>query len=99
MSDFSGENPMRSLACVLVCLFATLMAHAQGVGSSGEITGTVTDSSGAVLPGVTVNVVDTADRFEAHGNDERITGQFRASWAVAGHLRRQCGTPGLRDGD
>src|ERR1700722_10252364 len=50
---------MRSLACVLVCLFATSLAHAQGVGSSGEFTGTVTDPSGAVLPGVTVNLVDT----------------------------------------
>ncbi len=53
-------STMKSLTCVLVCfLFATLMAHAQGVGSSGEITGTVTDSSGAVLPKTNVNVVDT----------------------------------------
>jgi hypothetical protein len=51
---------MKSLACILVYLelFAGL-ALAQGVGSSGEITGTVTDSSGAVLPKVTVKVVDT----------------------------------------
>ena len=51
---------MKSLACVLVCfLLATFMAHAQGVGSSGEIAGTVTDSSGAVSPKATVNVADT----------------------------------------
>jgi len=51
---------MKSLACVLVCfLFASSMALAQGVGSSGEITGTVTDASGAVLAKVTVNVVET----------------------------------------
>src|ERR1700734_3264981 len=51
---------MKSLASVLVCLLlATNLAHAQGVGSSGDITGTVTDSSGAFLPKVTVSVVDT----------------------------------------
>jgi hypothetical protein len=51
---------MKSLASVFVCLLlATSPAHAQGVGSSGDITGTVTDSSGAFLPKVTVSVVDT----------------------------------------
>src|ERR1700720_2751915 len=50
---------MKSLACTLVCLLlATSLAQAQGVGSSGDITGTVTDSAGAVLPKVTVSVVD-----------------------------------------
>src|ERR1700758_314337 len=57
---FRKENPMKSLACTFACLLlAASMAQAQGVGSSGEITGTVTDASGAVLPKVTVNVVDT----------------------------------------
>src|SRR6266550_1603142 len=51
------ENPMKSLACGVVCfLLATFMAHAQGVGTSGEITGTVTDASGAVLPTATYDV-------------------------------------------
>jgi hypothetical protein len=50
---------MKSLACAFVCLLlATSLAQAQGVGSSGDITGTVTDSAGAVLPKVTVSVVD-----------------------------------------
>jgi hypothetical protein len=53
-------STVTSIACVLLSfLFATFVAHAQGVGSSGEITGTVTDSSGAVLPKVTVDVVET----------------------------------------
>jgi hypothetical protein len=53
---------MKSLACIfvgLLLLLATSVALAQGVGSSGGITGSVTDLSGAVLPKVTVNVVDT----------------------------------------
>src|SRR5579862_5854920 len=59
-SHIGKENSMKSLACAFVCLLlATNLAEAQGVGSSGDITGTVTDSAGAVLPKVTVSVVDT----------------------------------------
>jgi hypothetical protein len=51
---------MKSLACTFVCLLlAASVAQAQGVGTSGDITGTVVDAVGAVLPGVTVSVVDT----------------------------------------
>jgi hypothetical protein len=57
---FLVNSTIASTACVLLCfLFATCMVQAQGVGSSGEITGTVTDASGGVLPKATVNVVDT----------------------------------------
>ncbi|HEX3821097.1 MAG TPA: TonB-dependent receptor [Candidatus Sulfotelmatobacter sp.] len=50
---------MKTLARVFVyLLLATGVALAQGVGTSGDITGTVVDSAGAVLPGVTINVVD-----------------------------------------
>jgi hypothetical protein len=44
---------------IMCCALATLMAHAQGVGTSGEITGTVTDSTGGVLVKSTVTVLDT----------------------------------------
>src|SRR5208337_252728 len=66
-------------ACVLVCfLFATALAHAQGVGTSGEITGTVVDSSGGLLVKATINVVDaqTGLKRTATTND---TGQFRVT--------------------
>src|SRR6202795_2556229 len=57
---FRKENPMKSLTCMFVCLLlAASVAQAQGVGSSGDITGTVVDSVGALLPGVTISVVDT----------------------------------------
>lgn len=66
-----------STACVLLCfLFATCTARAQGVGSSGEITGTVTDSSGGVLPKATVNVVDTQTGLK-RTTITNGTGQFR----------------------
>ncbi len=68
---------MKSVAGIFVCLLlATSLAQAQGVGSSGEISGTVTDASGAVLPKVTVNVVETQTglkRTVVTGG----TGQFR----------------------
>jgi hypothetical protein len=51
---------MKSLANVLVCLLLTATAAlAQGVGTSGDITGTVVDSFGAVLPKVAVTVTET----------------------------------------
>ena len=70
---------MKSLACGLVCfLLATSMAHAQGVGTSGEITGTVTDASGAVLLKATVNVIDTQTGLKRTAVTNS-TGQFRAA--------------------
>ena len=70
---------MRLLACGLVCfLFAASMAHAQGVGTSGEITGSVTDASGAVLPKTTVNVVDSQTGLKRTAETNSI-GQFRAT--------------------
>ena len=43
----------------LLCLLLFGGAHAQGVGSSGDIKGTVTDPKGAVLPNAAVAVVGT----------------------------------------
>ena len=50
---------MKPLAWILACLlFASNAAYAQGVGSSGDIVGTVRDPSGAVLPKVSIMVAD-----------------------------------------
>jgi Carboxypeptidase regulatory-like domain len=68
---------MKSLACTFVCLLlAASVARAQGVGSSGEITGTVTDASGAVLPNVKVNVVETQTGLK-RTSMTGSTGQYR----------------------
>ena len=84
---------MKSLAYVLVCFLyaATTMAHAQGVGSSGEITGAVTDSSGAALPRATVNVVDTQTGLKrtvvADGTGQyRVAGLSPATYDVSAEL-------------
>jgi len=59
-------------------LLAPSTAYAQGVGSSGDIRGTVTDPSGSALPNTTVTVVDlqTGLRREALTDS---TGQFRVT--------------------
>lgn len=55
---------MKKFMCLLgsglMCLLLYSGAHAQGVGSSGEIKGTVTDPNGAVLPNTAIAVVGTA---------------------------------------
>src|SRR5215467_3080046 len=49
------------ILCLLICLvFVGGLAHAQGVGSSGNINGTVTDPKGAVIAGASVIAVETA---------------------------------------
>ena len=51
------KRRLHIVAVVLACVFAATSAFAQGGGASttGTISGKITDSSGAVLPGVTVN--------------------------------------------
>jgi hypothetical protein len=63
--------------CVLVSLLlAASLAHAQGVGTSGNITGTVTDPSGGVIPKVTIVAVET-DRGIQHTCLTDDGGQYR----------------------
>src|SRR5215469_13517601 len=56
----SKETPMKPVLVLLACtLLTSTLVWAQGVGSSGAITGIVVDASGAVLPKVTVSILDT----------------------------------------
>jgi len=72
-------SKLKSVARIAVCvMLATLMAHAQGVGTSGEITGTVADSSGSVLLKSTVTVVDTQTGLKRTATTDS-TGQFRVA--------------------
>jgi Carboxypeptidase regulatory-like domain len=65
------------LVCVsLILLLTSVMVHAQGVGSSGDIRGTVTDASGAVLPKATVIVVDSQTGLRRTALTDS-TGQFQ----------------------
>src|SRR5260370_10111363 len=55
-------KPLRSMLTVFLCMLGTsVLAHAQGVGASGDITGTVTDPSGAVVPNATVTATEAEE--------------------------------------
>src|SRR6202795_2672785 len=72
-------STMKTIACALGCLiFAPFVARAQGVGTSGEITGTVTDSSGGLVLKATVNVVDSQTGLKRTVTTNS-TGQYRAA--------------------
>lgn len=67
------------LAASLLCLLLFAIASfAQGVGSSGTIRGTVTDSSGAVLPNVNVTIADPDTGFQRNVATD-TTGQFQTT--------------------
>jgi hypothetical protein len=62
-------GPILRIFSILVFIFATLHAFAEG-GNSGAVRGTVTDPSGAVIPGATVrltNEISGLDRTVATG--------------------------------
>jgi len=64
------------VVCMLMCTLISGMAVAQGVGSSGDITGTVTDPSGAIVSNATVTVTDIA-KGTRHTVTTDASGQFR----------------------
>ena len=67
------------VAAILACfLCVALPSHAQGVGSSGEITGTITDSSGGVLTHANVEIVDTQTGLRRTATTN-ASGQFRVT--------------------
>ena len=67
----------RWLACALLCLFLVArMVHAQGVGASGNISGTVTDPSGAAIPNATITALET-DRGIRHTSASDDAGRYQ----------------------
>ena len=83
---------MKTLARVFVfLLLAAGVALAQGVGSSGDITGTVVDSFGALLPKVTINVVETQTGLKRQAvtdgaGEYRVTGLSPSVYEVSAEL-------------
>jgi hypothetical protein len=77
----------RALSTFFVALVFAASAAAQGQAINGTIEGTVTDESGAVLPGVTGTLTDID------------TGDTRASGANTGRPEGNRGTEIRRHGD
>jgi hypothetical protein len=61
----------------LVLLFTALTAHAQS-GNSGQVRGTVSDTTGAVIPGATVHLVNAVSGLDRTVSTD-ATGQFEFS--------------------
>jgi outer membrane receptor protein involved in Fe transport len=72
------RSALRSLWLVAVlCLVARTPAWAQSLAAGGSIEGSITDESGAVLPGVTVTVRNAATGFTRDAITD-ATGRYRA---------------------
>ena len=69
-------KPIRGTWLSLCLLFATRAAYAQGVGSSGDITGTVLDSSRAAIPKATILAVDNEKGIQ-HTTETDTRGEYR----------------------
>src|SRR5687767_5050925 len=85
---------VRSLAGVLLVLVAVAVASAQ-VGSTAQISGTVRDASGGVLPGadVTATQTDTGARRSVVTTE---TGAFALTNLPIGPYRLEVALPGFR---
>ena len=81
--DF-GTRPRLALVALAFLVF-TATAHAQ----TAQITGTITDPSGAVVPGATLTIVnvDTKDTRVAASNDR---GQYNAPFLPSGRYAVTC---------
>jgi hypothetical protein len=74
---------MGAFLCLACLLFVNPRADAQGVGTSGSITGTVTDPSDAVIPKASVVAVETA-RGTRYATDTDGAGQYRLTGLLPG---------------
>jgi Carboxypeptidase regulatory-like domain/TonB dependent receptor len=78
------------VAVLLLCCAVAPSAHAQGVGASGSIRGTVTDATGAVVPHAAVEVLDV-DRGQTYDTFTDASGQYQfnslqpATYSVTAH--------------
>jgi hypothetical protein len=90
-----------ALAATALLLFLCSPGFSQSQATTGVIEGTVVDQSGAVLPGASVSVRNTATNFEKRETTD-ATGRFRALLMPLGPYRITVSLPGfstlLRDG-
>ena len=89
----AGRGYARAVALLVVCAIGPVrIAFAQSV--TGSIQGTIVDQSGAVLPGVTVNVTNSATGV-ARTVVSDATGTFRAELLPVGPYDLSAELPGF----
>jgi Carboxypeptidase regulatory-like domain/TonB dependent receptor len=69
-------KPFQLLVCMSLGTLLTFAAHAQGVGASGNMAGTISDPSGALVPKATVTAIETA-RGTVYTTATDSSGQYR----------------------
>jgi len=87
-----------SLAGSILCLFAlSLVASSQSSSVSGDIRGTITDSSGAVLAKVTVGATEHQTGLQRTSTSD-TTGQYRLTGLPPGSYELTAQLPGFATG-
>lgn len=82
------------LRCTLGFVGLSVELFAQGVGTSADIRGTIRDSSGALLPNVSVTIIETG-REATRSALTDSTGQFRATRLSPGTYDVRAELPGF----
>jgi hypothetical protein len=77
-------------------LFGAIPACAQGIGNSGTVTGTVTDPSGAAIPGASVEIQNKVTGFDKTTTSD-ATGAFRFLGVPQNNYHMVAKSPGFQD--
>ncbi len=85
---------IRKLIVVMATLFVANFLYAQG-GANGTILGTVTDNSGAVLAGASVDVTNAATNITSH-TQTTSSGDFTVPFLIPGTYRVTVQSPGFQ---
>jgi Carboxypeptidase regulatory-like domain len=81
-----------AIAVAVLTLVATSLAFGQAV--SGNISGTIQDASGAVLPNVSITITDL-DRGTVYRTQSNQNGNYEQTLLLAGHYQVKVESPGL----
>src|SRR5262245_49909608 len=92
------ENHFRLASLRIICvllLAATFITSAPAQNITGSISGTVKDSTGALVPGATVSVVNTDTGVTVRTLKTDPTGNYSAPLLPIGHYRVTAAAPGF----
>ena len=76
LGGFMRSTFLAVIVAVLLCFLATPSSHAQGVGASGSVRGTVTDATGAVITKASVQALDV-NRGQTYDSASDANGQYQ----------------------
>jgi hypothetical protein len=80
----------------VLCALGAIPAFAQGIGSSGTVTGTVTDPSGAAIPGASVEIQNKVAGYDKTTTSD-ATGAFRFLGVPQNNYHLEVKSAGFQD--